>query len=176
MYICNIIMWNTCVWIHHKPLGMNFSSLLLSHICRVEKSKWSQTWKIGFVDGLLSIASSHVWFVFCGVCTQCMTLMKEGTSVCLFVMNEYNMVPNVSFALLSGTYFSYEDSIVTTTHSSTTIILFPELSKHFSCWVGLGLSRFTDWIVSCQLAIFRKDVQGEQKRIQSKMHLRLSHL
>jgi hypothetical protein len=73
-----------------------------------------------------------------------MTLMKEGTSVCLFVMNEYNMVPNVSFALLSGTYFSYEDSIVTTTHSSTTIILFPELSKHFSCWVGLGLSRFTD--------------------------------
>ncbi len=95
------------------------------------------------MDGLLSIASSHVWFVFCGVCTQCMTLM-EGTSVCVFVMNEYNMVPNVSFALLSGTYFSYEDSIVAITHSSTTIILFPELSKHFLCGVGLGLSRFTD--------------------------------
>lgn len=100
MYICNIIMWNMCFWIHHKILGMNFSSLLLSHICRVEKSKWSQTWKIGFVDGLLSIASSHVWFVFCGVCTQCMTLMKEGTSMCVFVMNEYNMVPNVSFAFV----------------------------------------------------------------------------
>lgn len=81
-------------------------------------------------------------FVFCGVCTQCMTLMKEGTSVCVFVMNEYNMVPNVS--LLSGTYFSSEDSIVAITHSSTAINLFPELSEHFSCWIGLGLSTFTD--------------------------------
>ncbi len=96
------------------------------------------------MDGLLSITSSDVWFVFCGVCTQCMTLMKEGTSVCVFVMNEYNMVPNVSFALLSGTYFSYEDSIVAITHSSTTINLFPELSKHFLNWIGLGLSTFTD--------------------------------
>lgn len=73
-----------------------------------------------------------------------MTLMKEGASVCAFVINEYDMVPNVSFALLSGTYFSYEDSIVAITHSSTAINLFPELSKHFSCWIGLGLSTFTE--------------------------------
>jgi hypothetical protein len=68
-----------------------------------------------------------------------MTLMKEGTSVCVFVMNEYNRVPNVSFALLSGTYCSYEDSIVAITHSSTTINLFPELFKTFLVldWVGI---------------------------------------